>query len=617
MAMNQRTMRPRLPASTGNDPPGCTQSAAYLTLAGADSGTTFTDSSVNKFTVTRSGSVVTSTAQSPYDGGSSAYFPGTGSSYLQLPSSSALNLGSAEFTVELWFRTPDSVGTGQVLTAKWGSPGNGIFLGLGGSGVLNLYVNNALAIAAGRWAANTWHHVAMVRKVDDLYLYMDGKQVAPAWSVGGAITDGPAWRIGYDNGVNQLFSGYIADYRIVKGLAVYDGPFTPPSSPVGRCALVADTNAVVEGCTDYTADNYDSAANVDDGSCSFTPPSAPDAPTNVSATAGDQQVALTWDAPASDGGSAITDYAIEFANEVPGSTWYSVSDGTSTDTSYTVTGLTNDIIHVFRVAAINSAGQGDWSAESGSVQPTAIIADAPTGLGGDPYSGYIQIYWSAPASAGSRPPVHNYEIEYSTDAGSTAAGTITASTTSDTISSTTDGTSYHFRVRATTDGGALYSDWSEWYGPLVYATVPSAPDSPTAYASDGSVSISWGAPASDGGSAIVGYDISRSTDGVTFSSLGFFYGSTSYTDTSVSNGTSYYYRVAAGNSIGTGASADTDNGNSVTPHRYGCTDSAATNYDSTATADDGSCTYPVYGCTDPSASNYDPSANTDDGSCTY
>ena len=50
---------------------------------------------------------------------------------------------------------------------------------------------------------------------------------------------------------------------------------------------------------------------------------------------------------------------------------------------------------------------------------------------------------------------------------------------------------------------------------------------------------------------------------------------------------------------------------------YGCTDATATNYDVTATIDDGSCTYPVYGCTDPSALNYNVSADTDDGSCVY
>jgi hypothetical protein len=50
---------------------------------------------------------------------------------------------------------------------------------------------------------------------------------------------------------------------------------------------------------------------------------------------------------------------------------------------------------------------------------------------------------------------------------------------------------------------------------------------------------------------------------------------------------------------------------------FGCTDSAAINYDPTATIDDGSCIYPIDGCTDPTAMNYNPVATVDDGSCQY
>ena len=47
---------------------------------------------------------------------------------------------------------------------------------------------------------------------------------------------------------------------------------------------------------------------------------------------------------------------------------------------------------------------------------------------------------------------------------------------------------------------------------------------------------------------------------------------------------------------------------------YGCTDTIACNYDSTATVDDGSCILPD-GCTDATACNYDPNATCDDGTC--
>ena len=47
----------------------------------------------------------------------------------------------------------------------------------------------------------------------------------------------------------------------------------------------------------------------------------------------------------------------------------------------------------------------------------------------------------------------------------------------------------------------------------------------------------------------------------------------------------------------------------------GCTDSNASNYDSTAIINDGSCVF--IGCTDSNAENFNPSANEDDGSCEY
>ena len=58
--------------------------------------------------------------------------------------------------------------------------------------------------------------------------------------------------------------------------------------------------------------------------------------------------------------------------------------------------------------------------------------------------------------------------------------------------------------------------------------------------------------------------------------------------------------------------ANVDNGSCLYP---GCTDSSALNFNSEANTDDGSCVLPIYGCTDSTAFNYDFNANTDNDSC--
>ena len=78
---------------------------------------------------------------------------------------------------------------------------------------------------------------------------------------------------------------------------------------------------------------------------------APTAPQNFTATTGDGQVALSWAAPASDGGSATIKYQVSKDN---GASWTDVG----LNTSHTFTGLTNGTEYTFKVRAVNSAGNG-------------------------------------------------------------------------------------------------------------------------------------------------------------------------------------------------------------------------------------------------------------------
>ena len=79
--------------------------------------------------------------------------------------------------------------------------------------------------------------------------------------------------------------------------------------------------------------------------------SVPGAPTNLTAVGGNGEVVLSWDAPASDGGEAITDYEYRINGRNP---WISIG---STETTHTVTGLVNGTEYTFQVRAVNRVGK--------------------------------------------------------------------------------------------------------------------------------------------------------------------------------------------------------------------------------------------------------------------
>ncbi len=135
----------------------------------------------------------------------------------------------------------------------------------------------------------------------------------------------------------------------------------------------------------------------------FSYASVPDAPTAVSGTAGDEQVALSWTAPASNGGSAVSDYEIEFSDD-DGSLWTPFADGVSTATSAAVTGLSNGTEYVFRVRAINAIGPGPWSDPSIGVTPLNPPPAPPTDV--TVTGGMLQAFVSwTPASPPGPDPV--------------------------------------------------------------------------------------------------------------------------------------------------------------------------------------------------------------------
>ncbi len=182
-----------------------------------------------------------------------------------------------------------------------------------------------------------------------------------------------------------------------NGAAIFDYVVQYSTSSGGSYATFDDgtstsTSATVTGLTNYTPYYFKVAAINSVGTGSYSNestvlPMPTGAPTVVAGTAGNTTVALTWVAPASTGGSDITDYVVQYSTSSSDS-YTTFDDGTSTSTSATVTGLTNGIAYYFKVFATHSAGTLPDSPTSAAIRPsdcaivggTCIVGD--TGPGG-------------------------------------------------------------------------------------------------------------------------------------------------------------------------------------------------------------------------------------------
>ena len=201
-----------------------------------------------------------------------------------------------------------------------------------------------------------------------------------AWTnfVGGAVSagkpDAPTIGTAAVSGVSGTATVAFTAPASNGGAAITS--YTATSSPGGLTAKLSQAgsgtitfNGLTNG-TAYTftvtATNAMGASVASSPSNSVSPFTVPGAPVIGTATAGNSQATVTFTAPASNGGSAITSYT---ATSTPGGFTGTISQAGSGAIS--VTGLTNGTAYTFTVKATNAAGTGAASVASNSITPTA------------------------------------------------------------------------------------------------------------------------------------------------------------------------------------------------------------------------------------------------------
>jgi cell wall-associated NlpC family hydrolase len=313
------------------------------------------------------------------------------------------------------------------------------------------------------------------------------------------------------------------------------------------CATSGALTCTVSGLTNGTpyrftvvASNGAGTGAPSDVSPSVRPRTIPGRPATVTGSAAPGAIHVSWARPDSNGGAPITRYR---AVASPGGR-SCTTDGTRT---CTVTGLANGTPYRFEVRAINVAGRGPWSIESASVRPRTVPGH-PQAVSATPKNGKAVVSWVRPDSNGGA-PITRYRVVASPGGRSCT----TEGRRRCTVGGLANGTAYAFDVGAINAAGD--GPWARTSRRVTPRSRPGVPRSVTASAGTGRATVSWAAPASDGGSAVNRYRATASPGGASCTTRG-----SGCRITGLSSTTSYSVRVAAHNSAGWGPWSDSTGG---------------------------------------------------------
>jgi len=264
--------------------------------------------------------------------------------------------------------------------------------------------------------------------------------------------------------------------------------------------------------------------------------SAPAAPTGLAATAGNAQVSLTWTAS-----SGATSYNIYRGTTAGGESATAIATGVST-ASFVNTGLTNGTTYYYKVKAVNSVGSSGYSNEA-NAKPITGVPGAPTGLTATAGNAQVALSWAAVSGATS------YNVYRGTTASGESATAIATGVTSASYTNTglANGQAYFYKVKAVNASGTSgYSN--EASATPTAGSAPAAPAWSSLTPGANSIFLSWYWT-----SGATSFNIYRGTTpgGESATPIATNVTYSSWNDTGLTNGQTYYYKLKAVNASGT------------------------------------------------------------------
>lgn len=288
------------------------------------------------------------------------------------------------------------------------------------------------------------------------------------------------------------------------------------------CASTPGTSCSMSGSGVNNGRTYDIAvvptANSVDGAASTASVTAtPSAGVTSLATGTPTSftVPLTWVQPVNTSSvtlTGITGYTVQYSTGTY-STWTDASTTVAAGTGYTVTGLAGNTSYKFRVRLNNPANTAPWITTSVAVQTTPVVPAAPTVVSGtSDANGSSVISWTPGSNGGSA--IIGYLVEYSTDGAAWTTAIASTPSSPYTLTGLTNGTSYYVRVSGINAIGTGPAGVSA--ATFLPGTLPGAPTGVSGTSSEmGQSTVSWSAPASDGGRAITSYTATSIPGGFT------------------------------------------------------------------------------------------------------